>query len=135
MTSIFSKLPMDIIHHILLYDEHFRMRKGELVSIIPKSDDRYNILSFITLTLRYISEFKSKKIYKYHFNNLYKYKERQEPNNDTVQIEIKETKDGINYSVWIGRQYPKSFICTKEQPFLIEHSDYHWKYIHHRYIR
>jgi hypothetical protein len=131
---IFSKLPIDIIQHILLYDEHFKMRKGKLVSIIPKSDDRYKILSFITLTLRYVSDFSSKKLYRYHFNNLYNYKEREYPNNDTIDVEIKESNH-IHYSIWIGRQYPKSFISTKPQPFLIENSDYHWRYIHHKYIR
>ena len=131
---IFSKLPIDIIQYILLYDEHFKMRKGKLVSIIPKSDDRYKILSFITLTLRYISDFSSKKLYRYHFNNLYNYKEREYPNNDTIDVEIKELND-VHYSIWIGRQYPKSFISTKPQPFLIENSDYHWRYIHHKYVR
>jgi len=131
---IFSKLPIDIIQYILLYDEHFKMRKGKLVSIIPKSDDRYKILSFITLTLRYTSDFISKKLYRYHFNNLYNYKEREYPNNDTIDVEIKELND-VHYSIWIGRQYPKSFISTKPQPFLIENSDYHWRYIHHKYVR
>jgi hypothetical protein len=32
----FCKLPLDIIKYILLYDEHFIMRKGEIISIIPK---------------------------------------------------------------------------------------------------
>ena len=132
---IFPKLPTDIIYKILLYDEHFRMRKGKLVSIIPKSDDRYHILSFITLTLRYISDFNSKKMYRYHFNNLYNYKEREHPNNDTIDVDIKESNNHIYYSIWIGRQYPKSFISTKDQPFLIENPDYHWRYIHHKYVR
>ena len=132
---IFSKLPIDIIYKILLYDEHFRMRKGQLVSIIPKSDDRYHILSFITLTLRYISDFNSKKMYRYHFNNLYNYKEREHPNHDTIDVDIKESNNRIYYSIWIGRQYPKSFISTKDQLFLIENPDYHWRYIHHKYMR
>lgn len=36
MKFIFSSLPDDIIKNILLYDDHFIMRKGEIVSIIPK---------------------------------------------------------------------------------------------------
>ena len=131
---IFSKLPIDIIYKILLYDEHFRMRKGKLVSIIPKSDDRYHILSFITLTLRYISVVGSKKTYKYFFNNLYNYKERKYSNNDIIDVDIKESNH-VDCSIWIGRQYPKSFISTKAQPFLVEHPDYHWRYIHHTYTR
>ena len=68
---IFSKLPTDIINIILLYDEHFIMRKGKIVSIIPKSDMRYKILSFITLNAWNFSEFNFKRIYNYKFNNVY----------------------------------------------------------------
>jgi len=109
---IFSKLPTDIIHAILLYDEHFTMRKGKLVSIIPKSDDRYKILSFITLKSWNFSEFNFKKIYNYKFNNVYNYKERDIDNPDFIQVIIKECKS-ITYSIWTGRQHPKSF-CNKE---------------------
>ena len=51
MKSIFCKLPLDIIKYILLYDEHFIIRKGGIVSIIPKTDYRYTLLNFITFNL------------------------------------------------------------------------------------
>jgi len=38
------KLSDDIINNILSYDKHFIIRKGKLVSVIPKDDYRYNIL-------------------------------------------------------------------------------------------
>lgn len=131
--NIFSKLPTDIIHAILLYDEHFIMRKGEIVSIIPKSDIRYKLLSFITLTLHHVSKFNFKTIYKYHFNNLYDYKERTN-NGDLMQVEIKECKKSVTYYIWTGKQYPKSF-CNKEQPYMIESPYYRWKYLEYKYVR
>jgi hypothetical protein len=44
MKYIFNKLPQDIINYILLYDQHFSMRKGKIISIIPKTDYRYNLI-------------------------------------------------------------------------------------------
>jgi hypothetical protein len=44
MKFLFSFLPEDIIKYILLFDEHFIMRKGEIISIIPKTDYRYNLI-------------------------------------------------------------------------------------------
>lgn len=44
MKYIFHKLPQDIISYILLYDEHFIIRKGKIISIIPKTDYRYNLI-------------------------------------------------------------------------------------------
>ena len=130
---IFRNLPIDIIHNILLYDEHFIMRKGKIVSIIQKTDYRYNLLSFITLKLKSIDTFITHVRYNYHFTNLYKYKGRHVDNSDLMQVVIKQNKN-IKYSIWIGKQYPKSF-CTKEQPFLIENSRYCWKYIEYSYTR
>jgi hypothetical protein len=54
MKNIFHKLPQDMINYILLYNEHFSMRKGKIISIIPKSDYRYNLLNFITFNLDYL---------------------------------------------------------------------------------
>ena len=132
---IFPNLPMDIINMILLYDEHFIMRKGKIISIIPKSDDRYNLLNFITLKLQSIDKLITYDRYNYHFTNLYNYEERHVDNSDLMQVAIKQNKNNIKYSIWIGKQYPKSFICNKEQPFLIENSGYHWKYIEYSYTR
>jgi hypothetical protein len=47
MKNIFHKLPQDVIYKILLYDEHFIMRKGKMIDIIPKTDYRYNLMKHI----------------------------------------------------------------------------------------
>jgi hypothetical protein len=44
MKFIYHNLPQDIINYILLYDPHFNMRKGKIISIIPKTDYRYNLI-------------------------------------------------------------------------------------------
>lgn len=44
-----EKLPMDVINHILSYNKHFRIRKGKIVNIIPKDDERINILMTIPI--------------------------------------------------------------------------------------
>jgi hypothetical protein len=46
---IFSQLPNDIIMHIITFDKRFKIRKGELVSIILKDDYRYKLLEYITI--------------------------------------------------------------------------------------
>ena len=71
MKHIFHKLPLDIIKHILLYDEHFIMRKGEIISIIPKTDNRYILLNLITINLDYLENYNNELRYKYYFQNLY----------------------------------------------------------------
>jgi len=131
---IFSKLPMDLIYMILLYDEHFIMRKGKIVSIIPKSDYRYKLLSFITLDIGYIVKDYNRTRYNYNFKNVYNYEERKINNSDIIQVDIRESKNGIKYSIWTGRQYPQSF-CNKDQSFLVESTDYGWKYIQYEYTR
>jgi len=133
----FCNLPFDIIKHILLYDEHFIMRKGELVSIIPKTDDRYRLLNFITFRLEYFEIYNNQLRYKYFFPNVYNYEGRQMNNSDVVHVDIKENDDFIKYSVWIGKQYPKSVNRNKcRQMYYIENSlDYNWIYTQYEYIR
>ena len=70
MKFIFCKLPLDIIKYILLYDEHFIMRKGEIISIIPKTDYRYILLNFITFNVDYLENYNNELRYKYYFQNL-----------------------------------------------------------------
>jgi len=134
MAFIFEKLPTDIIKKILLYNDNFTIRKGEIVSIIPKNDYRYKLLSNITLKLNKIYD---KNCYNYFFPNLYNYEERTNNNNDLFQISIDEQSNGeIKYSVWIGRQYPKVFECNKRQYYHIENPDeYNWIYTEYEYIR
>jgi hypothetical protein len=136
MKFIFSHLPNDIIKHILLYDEHFIMRKGNIISIIPKTDYRYNLLNFITLHLKDVENRNNLTKYKYHFHNLYDYKGRANHNVDMIQVNLYEYNDCVKYSIWIGRQYPKSFVCNKKQNYYIENPlDYHWIYTEFDYER
>ena len=137
MKFIFCNLPYDIIKNILLYDEHFIMRKGEIISIIPKSDNRYKLLNFITLKRNSIENLTNNTIrYEYYFNNLYDYEGRQINNSDLIQVNINEDNDIIKYSVWIGKQYPKFFICNKKQNYYIENPlEYNWIYTEFEYIR
>lgn len=93
MEFIFSKLPIDLVKNILLFDDHFIMRKGNIVSIIPKNDNRYSLLKFITLKIGYIHNFNNNtKRYGYYFNNLYDYAERLNNNMDLFEITITEKK-------------------------------------------
>ena len=89
----FCKLPNDIIKRILLYDERFIIRKGEIISIIPKTDYRYNLLNFITFNLGYIEKFNNNELrYNYYFPNLHNYEERSKQNSDLIQVSINEKK-------------------------------------------
>jgi hypothetical protein len=47
MNEICSKLPMDIVHDILSYDDHYLIRNGELVGRISKKDLRCDKLKNI----------------------------------------------------------------------------------------
>jgi hypothetical protein len=132
----FCKLPLDIIKYILLFDEHFIMRKGEIISIIPKTDYRYILLNFITYNQEYLEYYNNELRYKYYFPNLYHYKERIKNNSDLIQVNINENNDFIKYSIWIGRQYPKSITYNKKQNYYIEKPlDYNWIYTEYEYIR
>jgi len=123
----FSNLPLDIIKYILLYDEHFIMRKGEIISIIPKTDYRYILLNFITFNLDYLENYNNELRCKYYFPNLYNYEGRAINNSDLIQVNINENNDFIEYSIWIGKQYPKSITCNKTQNYYIEKPlDYNW---------
>jgi len=42
--NLCKKLPSDIKCKILLFNENFIMRNGEIITIIPKSDERYAML-------------------------------------------------------------------------------------------
>jgi hypothetical protein len=136
MKFIFCKLPIEIIKYILLYDERFIIRKGEIISIIPKTDYRYNLLNFITFNLGYIEKFNNELRYNYYFPNLHNYEERTKTNSDLIQVSINEQKKIIKYSIWIGRQYPKYIKRNKKQDYYIENElDYNWIYTEYKYIR
>jgi hypothetical protein len=136
MKFLFSFLPEDIIKYILLFDEHFIMRKGEIISIIPKTDYRYNLLNFITFNLDYVEIYSNTFRYNYYFSNLYNYEGRRMNNSDIMQVTLYEHGDIINYSVWIGKQYPRSLATNKTQNYYIENpDDFHWIYTEFNYIR
>ena len=114
------------------------MRKGNIISIIPKTDYRYNLLNFFTLKLRYVNENYNPitTTYIYGLPNLYNYEGRTLNNHDMIQVNLYEYKDYIKYSIWIGRQYPKSFICNKKQNYYIENPlEYRWIFTEFEYER
>lgn len=134
--SIFHNLPNDLIRKILLYDEHFIRRKGEIISIIPKTDNRYKLLHFITFTLQHMEKHAHHTIIRYKFSNLYNYEERQMNNSDLFEVSLHEYNDAIKYSIWIGKQYPKTIPCTKKQDYYIEKPlEYNWMYTYFEYVR
>jgi hypothetical protein len=136
MAFIFSKLPTDIIKNILLYDEHFIMRKGNIVSIIPKKDYRYELLKFITFNLQHVEIINNQIRCKYYFHNLYNYENRTINNSDLIEVNLNENNDIIKYSIWIGKQYPKTINCNKKQNYYIENQlEYNWIYSEFEYTR
>ena len=42
--ELFASLPVELINTILSFDKHFIIRKGEPVTIIPKDDQRRELL-------------------------------------------------------------------------------------------
>ena len=138
MKFIFASLPIDLINNILLYDEHFIMRKGELISIIPKTDDRYKLLNYITFSPNYVEKNGNTYDYKYFFKNLYNYDGRKSNNSDLIHIKLTEYEDSVKYQVWIGRQYPKAISSEfgKKQIYVIEDPmQYNWVYTNFEFIR
>jgi hypothetical protein len=93
--KIFSQLPLDIIKYILIFDEHFIIRNGKLISIIQKKDYRYDLLHYITLTdcNKKLNIRKSSYLHTYnlyHLPNLYNSIERRERiiQNDSFGVRI-----------------------------------------------
>ena len=112
------------------------MRKGKIISIIPKTDYRYKLISFITFNVVYAEEFNNVFTYKYYFNNLYNYDGRKLNNSDLIHVTLTEYDDILKYSIWIGKQYPKSVNCNKKQIYYIENPlEYNWIYTEYQYIR
>jgi len=138
MEFIFCNLHLDIIKYILLYDEHFVVRNGEIISIIPKRDYRYNLLNCITCPPNYIKKSNNTYVYRYFFKNLYNYDSRKIYNSQLIHIHLTENEDNIEYSFWIGRQYPMSIHCEfgKKQIYNIENPlEYSWVYTNFEFIR
>jgi hypothetical protein len=108
MEFIFCKLPNDIKKYILLYDEHFIVRNGKIISIIPKTDYRYKLLNNITSTSYHIKKNDNTYVYRYFFQNFCNYFDGEIKNDEIIEIQLIENEDNIEYSFYIGRQYPKS---------------------------
>lgn len=134
--SLFCQLPMDVVKYILQFDERYIIRNGEIVSVIPKSDYRYNLLKFVTLQNCLIESFHDMIRYNYEIHNLHDYRERDYNNSDLIQVSIFEKNDIVEYVVWIGRQIPKRIATNKKQIYRIENpKKYHWKYVEYEYSR
>jgi hypothetical protein len=108
MEFIFCNLPIDIKKYILLYDEHFIVRNGKIISIIPKKDYRYKLLNYITCRPDYIKKIDNIYVYRYFFHNFCKYYDGKIKNDEIIEMHLIENEDNIEYSFYIGRRYPKS---------------------------
>jgi hypothetical protein len=112
------------------------MRNGEIISIIPKTDYRYRLLTFITLNLVHLENYNNELICKYYFPNVHNYEGRVKKNSDLIQVNMNENTDFVKYSIWIGKQYPRTITCNKKQIYYIENPfDYIWVYTEYEYIR
>ena len=144
MNFIFSKLPIDIINRILLFDEHFIKRKGKIISVFGKSDYRYKLLKYITFKSYDIEILNGQKTrYSYY---LYNEIHTTDYENDLIQVTICQRDEYLEYIVWIGRKKLKNNNDlkndndtnndTKLQIYHIQNPEkYYWKYIEFKYIR
>lgn len=143
--DLFMKLPPDITNHIISFDKHFILRKGELVSVIPKDDERYKILHYVTLRLSrpprihiHPSECSHKSEYVFDFPNLYYNNERKVQNidNDMFEVRIHISEDFVLYNFFIGRLKPLNGNLNKQLRYYNgDLKDYDWYYIDYNYIR
>jgi|UniRef100_A0A6C0DGD4 hypothetical protein len=107
MVSIFSNLPNDIKKHILSFDKHFKIRKGQLISIIPKDDIRFSMLQYTTFQLLTLHEKNANEInFRYNSPNLYNISNRGSEN-DMVIVLMKISCSVIKYDIFIGHLKPK----------------------------
>jgi hypothetical protein len=117
-------LPMDIVNHILSYDNRFKIRKGIPISIIPKDDFRYSILKKITrcrVKNERIKLFRGtvRSSYEYDFtDNLYDIQGCNRPyhrvDNDNLYVEIDITNYKVSYSMIWFRLKPKELTIDKK---------------------
>jgi hypothetical protein len=142
---LFSKLPLDIIlYEILPYDKHFKIRKGKLVSVIPKDDERYVICQYITRTLNhsYIIGNMHRRYEFYLHKNKYDFVERRNQNieDDYIEMTMCYNEDAsIEYSIIISKLVPRTRLygCNnyKNIIFLCNVDNYCWTYQTIRYLR
>jgi hypothetical protein len=144
--KIFSQLPLDIIKYILIFDEHFIIRNGKLISIIQKNDYRYDLLHYITITdfnkdnnLNITNTSNIDKYYQYDLPNLYDLNERRKQliDNDFINVRIDYNENrAIIYNIHIGRLRLKDNTIPKRRIYYKGNlDDYEWYCIHYSYIR
>lgn len=131
MPHLFSKLPLDIIKNILLFDKHFIIRKNEIVGIIPKDDKRYSILNYIVLEKDKEYHW-DKNTYKYNFLNYYNKPRPNSVVNDSMYVTVHIENKKVEYKIWIGRLNPREEEIKKIQDTI---PGYEWNHITYRYSR
>ena len=146
---IFSNLPSDIIKHIICFDKHFILRNNELVSRIPKDDNRFKILSYIikektndNFTINTNTNITTTKYTcTYKLENLYNIPERQEQNisDDMIEMQMSIGLDGtLLYEIFIGKLKPKNIFQTKKSIYHkgeLNGDEWEWEWIEYEYER
>lgn len=138
MKSIFSRLPNDIINYILVFNERFTIRNGELVSIISKNDYRYKLLHYITVRLVNTENIPNNKInQKFSLDNLYDMTERKEQyvDNDMIEVRMDLSSSVVKYNIFIGRLKPKDDIERKSLFYVGDLLNYTWYFYDYFYER
>jgi len=138
MKSIFSKLPNDIINYILVFNERFIIRNGELVSIISKNDYRYKLLHYITIRLVNTVDRPNNKInLMFSLNNLCDIVERKEQyvDNDMIEVRMDLSNSVVKYNIFIGRVKLKDDIERKSLFYVGDLLNYTWHFYNYFYER
>ena len=68
--NYFGKIPIDIINHILSFDNRFRISNGVPIGIIPKDDYRYNILKKVCKFHDYSMQMGKRRIERYSLTEI-----------------------------------------------------------------
>lgn len=136
MTSIFYNLPDDIKIYILLFDKHFKIRKGQLVSVISKDDFRYNILYYSTIHLINSHQKNEHQInFRYNLPNLYNIDIREEVENDMIIVLMNLSYLVIKYDIFIGRFIPNTNNNMNNMNKLHSIEDCKWNFFNYYYDR
>ena len=136
----FKNLPDVLINIILSYNEYFKIRKGQLISIIPKNDYRYNLLNKITFSIIYYNNLYNNIVrYEYNYNeNLIDFEEKTNQNigNDMIQVDIEITPIQVVYNIFIGRIKLFDNNYQKKSIYYIGNlKNIQWSCIKYEYIR
>ena len=138
MNLCFSKLPNDIIKYILVFNEHFTIRNGELVSIISKNDYRYKLLHYITIRLVNTENRPNNKInMMFSLDNLYDIVERKDQyvDNDMIEVRMDLSDSVVKYNIFIGRLKPTDDIERKPLFYVVDLLNYTWHFYDYFYER